>query len=132
VIRRAIQRNPRLDDPAQRASQVGARWKEDGRVVQACAPRRGRRASEALPRIQANVVVIAARRNKRRLGSKALLQLEPEHVAIEAERALEISHLQVNVADADVRMYAHKSRFAMHDSRLIMCSLRRGGGREPS
>jgi hypothetical protein len=46
------------------------------------------------------VVVIAAGRNEGGLRSVALHQLETEHVAIKAERAIEIGDLEVDMADA--------------------------------
>jgi hypothetical protein len=46
------------------------------------------------------VVVIAAGGNERRLRAITLGQFETENVAIEAKRALEVGHLQMDVADA--------------------------------
>jgi hypothetical protein len=46
-------------------------------------------------------MMITARRKKRRLLSHALHDLEAQHIAPETERAFEISHLEMNVADAD-------------------------------
>src|SRR5712691_12972986 len=53
----------------------------------------------ALPGVEPDVVMIAAGRNERRTRAHALLQLEAEHAAVEAERAVEIGDLQVHVPD---------------------------------
>ena len=50
------------------------------------------------------MVVVAAGRDERGLVAHALLQLEAEHAAVEAERALEVGDLQVDVADVDARI----------------------------
>ena len=44
-------------------------------------------------------MVIAARRNERRTGAHPLHHLEAEHAAIEAERALEIGDLEMDMPD---------------------------------
>ena len=48
-------------------------------------------------------MVVAARRQEH--GARhATDLLEPEHVAVEAERAIEVGHLQVHMADVDPRI----------------------------
>lgn len=47
------------------------------------------------------MVVVVARGDERRLVTHPLLQLEPEHVAPEAERAVDVRHLEVHVTDVD-------------------------------
>ena len=56
------------------------------------------------------MVVVAARTDERSLLAVSLLQLEPEHTAPESERALDIGHLQVDVADVDARIDRHAPR----------------------
>ena len=58
-----------------------------------------RRAALALPRIEPDVVVIAARGDKSRVRAIPLCKLESEHTAIEVEGALEISYFEMYVAD---------------------------------
>ena len=53
------------------------------------------------------MVVVVARRDERRLVAVALLHLEPEHVAVEAERAVDVGHLQVDVSDVDAGIDRH-------------------------
>ena len=60
-------------------------------------------------------MMIAARGNKCGLGAEPLHQFETEHPDIEAERALEIGDLQVDVANADTGVdwrifYGHKRK----------------------
>ena len=57
-------------------------------------------AAFALPGIQPDVVVIAARRNERRLVAVALHDLEAEHAAIKSQRAVEVGDFQMDVSDA--------------------------------
>jgi hypothetical protein len=56
-------------------------------------------AAFALPGVEADVVMIAARRNERRAVAHPLHHLEAEHAAIEAERAVEIGDLEMNMPD---------------------------------
>jgi hypothetical protein len=58
------------------------------------------------------VVVIAPGRHEGRLGAVALHQLKAEHAAIEGERALEIRHLEVNMADPDARIDGPRRRLS--------------------
>jgi len=60
-------------------------------------------AAFAFPGVKADMVVIAAGRNERSAGSHALHQLEAEHTAIEAERAIEVGDLEMNMPDASSR-----------------------------
>ena len=48
--------------------------------------------------------MIAASGKKGRLFTEPLLQLEPEHAAIESKRAVEVGHFQMHMADADARV----------------------------
>ena len=104
VVGRAIERHVRGQQTLQRIGQRGARRIQDRDVVQAGRAGWRRRAAFALPGIQTDVVMIAARGEKGRLVAEPLLQLEPEHAAVEGERAVEVGHLQMHVADADVRV----------------------------
>jgi hypothetical protein len=77
---------------------------DERRVVEADVARRGRRGALALERVQADMVVVVTggQERGRDAGRTAVGgHAEPERVAIEAERAVEVRHLQVDVADAD-------------------------------
>ena len=71
-------------------------------MVQARGPRRRRRPAQALPGVQPDVVVVAARRDERRLRAVPLGDLEAEDAAVEPQRPLQVGDLQVDVADADL------------------------------
>src|SRR5262249_39115920 len=95
----AVERNARAQDPVQRIGQRRPRRIEDRGVIEAGRARRRRMAALALPGVEPDVVVIAAGRDEGGVGAPALLQLEAEHVAEEAERALEIGDLEMNMPD---------------------------------
>lgn len=66
------------------------------------ARRAGRRrlAALALPRVQPDVMVVSARREKYRLGAILLRHLEAKNSAIEGQGAVKIGHFQVDVSYA--------------------------------
>src|SRR6185436_15619259 len=68
-----------------------------------CAGRR-RMAAGAFPSVRSDVMVITPGGKEHGLRAVALGDLKAEHVAIERQRALQIGHLQMNVADPDLRM----------------------------
>lgn len=78
----------------------GAGWVHDGEVVEAGGAGRGGAAGAALPGVEADVVVVAAGGEKGGGIAEAEGHGEAEHIAIEAEGALEIGDLEVHVADA--------------------------------
>src|SRR3954447_20715182 len=63
-----------------------------------------RRAALRLPRVQPEVVVVAARGDEGRLLAVAMLELEAEHAAVEVERAVDVGDLQVHVPDVHARI----------------------------
>ena len=71
--------------------------------------RGGGPAAFRLPRVQADVVVVAAGGDERGLVAVAEHQLEAEHALVEGERAVDVAHLEVNVADVNARIDAHSS-----------------------
>ena len=48
--------------------------------------------------------MVSARRNERRLRTKALLQFKTQHAAIKLQRPFQVSDFQVDMADADTRI----------------------------
>jgi hypothetical protein len=52
------------------------------------------------PRIQPDVVVVPARRHKRRLGAETLHEGKPQHVDVKGQRAFEVGDFQVHMPDA--------------------------------
>ena len=73
-------------------------------MVETGRARRGRRPSQALPCVQAYVVVVAARRDEGRARSEPLHELEAEDAAIEPQRPLEVGDLEMNVSDPRLGM----------------------------
>ncbi len=49
-------------------------------------------------------MVVAAGRDERRAGPVPHHQFEAEHAAVEPDRALEVRHFQMHVADVDARV----------------------------
>ena len=90
---------PACDHAVQRVGQRRPGRIEDRGVKQPGGARRRRMAAFALPGVEADVVVIAAGRDERRAGAHPLHQLEAEHAAIEAERAIEIGDLEMDMPD---------------------------------
>jgi hypothetical protein len=99
MVAGAIERDPGFHHPMQRVRQRCAGRVEDRGVEQPGRSGRRRGAALALPGVEADVVVIAAGRDERRAVAHPLHQLEAEHVAIEAERAVEIGDLEMDMPD---------------------------------
>jgi hypothetical protein len=70
-----------------------------GEVVEAGAAGRGRRTARALPRVQADVVVVTARRKKGRLVTQADQEIKAHQVAVETDGPVEVGDPEVDVAD---------------------------------
>src|ERR1700719_4094051 len=67
------------------------------------AGRAGRRRipAQTFPRVQANVMVIPACRQKRRGVTHALHDLEAQHAGIKVESTIQVGDFEMDVADAD-------------------------------
>ena len=66
------------------------------------ASRRRGAAALALPGVEADVVVVAARGKEDCVLPVPLHHVEPEHAVVEREGALQIGDLEMDVADADL------------------------------
>lgn len=93
-----------LDQALQRISERGSIRIQDRGVVESRGARRRCLAAFALPGVQADVVMVAPSGHKGGLGAVALGDLKPEHAAVKGQRALQVSHFQMHVANADSRM----------------------------
>src|SRR6185503_13227562 len=82
MVRGAVERNAGLQHSSKRVGELRSRRIENRRVIETGGARRRRRAAKTLPRVQPDVVVIAAGGQKRRTRTISLRQLEPEHIAI--------------------------------------------------
>ena len=92
-----------LQDALQGIGQVGAFRVDDGQVEQPRGAGRGRLAALALPGIQPDVVMVVAGGHEGGLVAVLLLEAEPQHADIKADGAVEVRHLEVNVADTRTR-----------------------------
>jgi hypothetical protein len=99
VVAGAIKLDAGRHDAPQRVGQIAARRVENGEVIEPRAAGGRRRAIEALPSIQRDMVMIAAGRDEG-CTLAPLRHLEPEHTTIKRQGPLEISHLEVDMADA--------------------------------
>ena len=103
VVAGAVELQAGIDHPLERVGKVTPRRVQERRVEQAGGAGRRRPAAGALPGVQSDMVVVAAGRQERRLPPVELLHLEPEHPGIEADRPVDVGHLQVDMADARSR-----------------------------
>jgi hypothetical protein len=77
---------------------------QEGHVVEAGVPGRRRRAARALPGVQADVMVIVARRQEGGVEPELTAvrgHAQSEQVVVEADRTVEVRHPQVHMADAN-------------------------------
>jgi hypothetical protein len=73
-------------------------------MKQTCRARRRRTSPGALPNVEADVMMIAAGRDKGRFLSPKLMKFEPEHAAIESERPLQVGNFEMDMTNADTRI----------------------------
>src|SRR6266480_8148761 len=100
MIARPCKRNVRLHQASKGLGQSSAGRIQNREMIKAgCALWRWRPIS-ALPGVESNMMMITARGNKCRFFAVSLCQLEPENAAIEIERPLQISHLQMRMPNA--------------------------------
>ena len=85
-------------DTAKSIGQGLARGVKNGRVEKTCGARRRRLPAPAFPRIQADVVMIPACREKGCLLTVALSDAESEHACVKLKGTHQIRHLQMDVA----------------------------------
>ena len=104
VVGRAFERNLRHEHSAKSFRERGARGIHDRGVVQTSGAARWERAAEAFPGVERDVVVIATRGEKHGSFPEPLGDLKPEDPGVELQRAVEIGHFQVYVADSHVRV----------------------------
>src|SRR3984957_6698377 len=101
VVRGAFERDFWGEDAAESGGEFGARGVDDGGVVEAGGARGRRVAAETFPRVEADVMVVAAGGEECGGVAHALHDLQTEHAGIELDGALEVADLEVDVADAD-------------------------------
>ncbi len=101
VIAGSIQLDPRCQNAAQTVGRRPASRIENRGMVQARRPRGGG-GLQALPGVEADVVVMASCGNERRLGPVPLRDLEAEDAAVEPDRPFQVGHLEVDMTDPDL------------------------------
>ena len=101
----------------------------ESRMEQPGAARR-RRGRPRVPGVQADVMVVAAGGDEGRFIAQPLLQLEAEHAAVEVERAVDVRHFEVDVADVDagVDRRGGAGRDRLLDTRVDRRAVLRAGG----
>ncbi len=103
MVGRSLQGDICPHEPTQGISQIRACRIENGEVVQTRSAMSGRMATGTFPRVQPNVMMVAAGREKGRLISKSLHEEKPRNIPIKTDGAIEIGDLEVDVADAGSR-----------------------------
>ena len=73
-------------------------------------------------------MVVAAGAEEGRIVAEALCHLEPQHVAVEGERSIDVRDLEVNVPDVDARIdrLAHQPSLRASESAHKPTCLRDG------
>lgn len=104
VVAGAFDRDVRALEAAQGVRQFPPVRIQDGDVVQPRRSRRGRLAARAL---QADVVVIAARRQEGGLAAVSLRDLEAQDAVVKGDGAFQVGHLQMHVTDSRLGMDRH-------------------------
>src|ERR1051325_8412765 len=99
VVRGALHRDPRGEQPAHRDREIPPGGIANGDVVEPGMARRRRLGAAALPGIEAEMVVIVAGGDERGAVPVTRDEVESEHAAVEPDGAVEIAHLEVNVSD---------------------------------
>src|SRR5690348_339338 len=108
VIARSVEADSGGEDATERIGEGLSVGIPDGGVVEARrVPGRGP-AALRLPRVQSDVVVVAAGGDERGLLAVAGEDVEPQDADVEAERALEVGHLQVHVPDVHAGIDRHQ------------------------
>src|SRR5258708_11836138 len=88
-----------IEQTLERGGKIFARRIVDGEVMQASRARDGGRPVLDLPGVEADVVVVAAGREEG-CAPEVGEQVEAQVVAIEADSAVQVSDLEVDVSDA--------------------------------
>lgn len=104
VIRCPIERNTCPDQSLQGISKLGSGGIENGEMEKSRRSGGGRMTSLALPRIESDVMMIPACREKRRLPPVTLGHLKAEDILVEVDGAIKVGDLEVDMPDARTRM----------------------------
>src|SRR6476659_8935952 len=110
MIACAFKRNVRLHQASQGVGQSGASWIQNREMIKPGRALRRWPSIATLPGIESNMMMINPRRNKSRFFAVTLRELKPQNPAVKIECALQVSHLQMHMPNADVGI----DRFFLH------------------
>ena len=102
MIGGTIERDVGMLQTPEGIGEAGTGGVEDGQVIEAGGAGGRRRAAEAFPGVEANVVMVATCGDERGTVAEALHQLEAQHTAVEAKGAFQVGDLEMDMADADI------------------------------
>lgn len=100
MIRRAPDGVVRVDEALEGYRQIAAGGVQNRRMKQPRRLCRSRLGAFTLPRIQADVVVVAARRDKRRLVTLHRSQLKTRQITVKPQRPVEVGYFQMDMPNA--------------------------------
>src|SRR6185437_7840246 len=107
--------NARREHAPQRIRQQSARRIQNREVIKPGGMRRRWRTTPAFPRVERDMMMIPTRGKKHRLCSVARRDPETKHIAIKFQRTVNVSDLEMHVADPDPRVdwfLVHAHRYA--------------------
>ncbi len=104
VVGGAFERDFCGEDAAKSGGEFGARGVDDRGVVEAGGAGGRRIAAETFPRVEADVMVVAAGGEECGGVAHALHDLQAEHAGVELDGAFEVGDLEMDVADAHAGM----------------------------
>src|SRR5581483_6771982 len=103
MVARTLEWNFRHNEAPQRIGKQLAGRIKNGRMVQACRAGSGRRPAAALPGIEAEVMMIPARRDERGAWA-AGRQSKTQHATVKIEGPLQVGDLKMDMADPHPRV----------------------------
>src|SRR5207247_6034126 len=109
VVGRALEPHSRVEDATHRRGERASVRVEDREVIQAGGPWRRARCSPPCPRVEPDVVMIAAGREKHSGSPVSAGHLEPEHVPVEGKGAVQVGDGQMDVTDVGAGVDSHQS-----------------------
>jgi hypothetical protein len=80
------------------------------------------RTTETFPSVETDVMVIASGRKKRRPAPPLLSEVEGQDATVEIQRAFEVGHFEVNMANANAAI----DRVAIHTHLYVTSAEREG------
>jgi hypothetical protein len=104
MIGGTFERNVGGKETAEGVRQFGAGRIKYGQMIQAGSSGRWRGTTGAFPGVEADVVMVAASGKKSGLAAEALGEFKTQNIAIKSERAVKVRDLEMDMADADLRM----------------------------